>query len=85
VPVKPKLFTMVPIGMGQGMKTYDESCIMSSEDEMTRAYTHGEVPAWIQHYANTGKLVTDEEAKAIDKGGASKKEGKAFVDRLLNK
>ncbi|CAM4408258.1 hypothetical protein FHS16_001748 [Paenibacillus endophyticus] len=85
VPTKPKLYTMMPIGMGQGTKTYDESCIMPAEEELIKAYARGEVPAWIKHYANTGKLVTDEEAREHAAKRSNSSEGKGFVDRLLNR
>lgn len=81
VPEKPKLKDYYQYGGAY----ISDLCVIPEEKELLDAYAQGIIPAWIQHYADTGKLVTNAQAKEIAEKGTSKKEGRGLVNRLLNK
>lgn len=46
-----------------GYTWVSDKCVVPSEEELTNAYRSGELPNWVKHYAETGKLVTDDDLK----------------------
>ncbi|AKG34663.1 hypothetical protein [Paenibacillus durus] len=43
-----------------------DKCVIPHEDELIKAYQKGEVAAWIDHYAKTGEVVTNEALRKHD-------------------
>jgi hypothetical protein len=50
-------------GGGGNYYVTDDYGVLATELELQRSYRSGELPLWIQDYAETGKLTTDEEIK----------------------
>lgn len=40
-----------------------DKCVIPSEEELIKAYQFGAIPAWVEHFAKTGELLTDEMLK----------------------
>ncbi|QJD87598.1 hypothetical protein [Cohnella herbarum] len=84
VPDGPKLKQI--IGSSYPVLAVGDECIVPREDELENAYLTGGLPLWIQHYANTGELVTDKEARSLLEKISkteNKQKGKSILSRLF--
>lgn len=61
-----------------------DKCVIPHADELKRAYRGSELPAWIQHYADTGELLTNDEVRQLESNEVKQKE-KGVIGRLLSR
>ena len=59
-------------------------CVLPREDELEKAYTHGELPTWITHYAENGELLTDAGVRQLHVTKSQNKE-KGVIGRLFKR
>lgn len=84
VPENPRTHELLHSGgFSGGYKKITDNCVLPSEDELNKAYQSGEVPEWIEHYAKTGEVVTDEILRAREVKPEPERSG--GVKGLINK
>lgn len=62
-----------------------DKCVAPSEKELTDAYQFGKLPQWVEYYAKTGQLVTDEDLKAKKLTESKEQSSSGFFGKLFGK
>lgn len=62
-----------------------DKCVAPSERELTDAYQFGKLPQWVERYAKTGQLVTDEDLKPKQTAESKEQSNGGFLGKLFGK
>ncbi len=81
VPEDPKT---VQYYQSSGTPYVGDECVQPNVEEIMKAYKYGELPTWIQHFADTGELLTDEEVRQLHVTNSQNKE-KGVIGRLFKR